>query len=236
MTGRSDMYAQWVRRSPDLVHRLKKVIKEHDIGFIIVDSAVSACGGEPEKADVVARYFNALSGLGVTSLTIAHETKSENHAYPFGSVYWYNFPRSIWNVRSVREDDDEITQNSTNVVETGLFHRKANNGPINEMIPLRVTFHNKGEQLEKVVIARGDDGVWEDEKSISSRIKKLLKDGGKTRSELVDALPDVASKMLEKELSRLKTKGTISLMGTKGSPYILAKNHPPKPLSPNDLF
>jgi hypothetical protein len=221
---------------PDLVHRLKKVIKEHDIGFIIVDSAVSACGGEPEKADVVARYFNALSGLGVTSLTIAHETKSENHAYPFGSVYWYNFPRSIWNVRSVREDDDEITQNSTNVVETGLFHRKANNGPINEMIPLRVTFHNKGEQLEKVVIARGDDGVWEDEKSISSRIKKLLKDGGKTRSELVDALPDVASKMLEKELSRLKTKGTISLMGTKGSPYILAKNHPPKPLSPNDLF
>lgn len=221
---------------PDLVHKLKKVIKEYDIGFVIIDSAVSACGGEPEKADVVARYFNALSGLGVTSLTIAHETKSENHAYPFGSVYWYNFPRSIWNVRSMREDDDEISSSSTNVVETGLFHRKANNGPINEMIPLRVTFHNKGDELEKVVIARGDDSAWEDEKSISSRIKKLLKDGGKTRSELVDAMPEVASKLLDKELGRLKMKGTISLLGTKGTPYILAKKLPPTSPSLDDLF
>lgn len=212
----------------DLLPRIKKIVIENDIRLIIVDSAVSACGGEPEKADVVAKYFNALASIGVASLTIAHETKSENHAYPFGSVFWYNFPRSIWNVRSQREDTDNVVV-ASNSIETGLFHRKANNGPIQPAVPLKITFHNiEGtEQLEKVTIERGDSSSWEDELSASSRVKSLLEKGPKTRSELADLMADVKSNTLEETLRRLRSKGVVELLGTKGSPYILAKKSSP---------
>lgn len=208
---------------PDLLPKLKKIVAEYEIGLIIIDSAVSACGGEPEKADVVARYFNSLATLGVTSLTIAHETKSENHAYPFGSVFWYNFPRSIWNVRSEKDDFDEIQTNIGNVLETGLFHRKANNGPIQSPIALRVTFDDKGEYLERVTFSVGDDATWNDEKTLKARIRKCLEKKPMTRNEIIDELPDEKQNSIDVALKRLVEKEKIVLLGTKGSPYILAK-------------
>ncbi len=68
----------------DLIPTLKEKIAEHNIEFILIDSALLACGGEPEKAESAGRFFNSLAKLGVTTLTIAHETKSENHDHVFG--------------------------------------------------------------------------------------------------------------------------------------------------------
>lgn len=214
---------------PELLPALRKAIQKHNIGLIIVDSAVSACGGEPEKAETVARYFNSLASLGVTSLTIAHETKSENHSYPFGSVFWYNFPRSIWNVRSLIDDSAEPIAGS-NTIETGLFHRKANNGPLYQRIPLKITFvEGEAETLDRVDIRRGDDESWTDELSIPMRIKKSIGIGMKTASELKAELgSDVKPAALEEALRRMKKSGTLSQLGEKGAPYILAKKPPPR--------
>lgn len=207
----------------DAVYQIKKIILENKIELVIVDSAVAACGGEPEKADVTRRYFNALASLGVTTLTIAHETKSENHQYPFGSVFWFNFPRSIWNVRAVHEQD-ETNRPDASVLETGLFHRKANNGPRMPSVPLRVVF---GQKMTDIVL--GDSSLWEDERTVKSRILSLLKDKMLTAGEIADELSDVGGKTLESGLRRLRKSGEIELLGTKGTPYRLAKKSPLQP-------
>lgn len=201
-----------------VLRQIKKIIQEHNIGLVIVDSAVSACGGEPEKADVVRRYFNSLASLGVTTLTIAHETKSENHQYAFGSVFWFNFPRSIWNVRALHEPADGSARVDSHTIETGLFHRKANNGPRSPFIPLKVIF-----QQSSVDIVLGDASLWDDERTVKSRVLGLLRQRPMTKAELGEAMPDVLVRTLETELLRLKSGGIIELMGTKGSPYTLAK-------------
>ena len=214
---------------PDLLQVLKKEIKDHGIGLLIVDSAVAACGGAPESAELAQRYFNALARLGITSLTIAHETKSENHAYPFGSVFWYNFPRSIWNVRSVHDEKDEDDSTEPNgeqatpsvsVIETGLFHRKANNGPKFRPIPLRIRFDD---DKKSVSIQSGSMDPWEEERPLKSRIRSLLKGKMYTTMELKDLLPDVSEQLLYNSLNVMKRRGDITQLGTKGSPWLLVE-------------
>jgi hypothetical protein len=88
------------------------------VGFMIIDSAGLACGGEPEKAEGAIRFFNALNSLGLSSLTTAHVTKEETkELYPFGSIFWHNGARMTWNVQGDRDLD---------VLHLGFFCRKAN--------------------------------------------------------------------------------------------------------------
>lgn len=184
----------------DLVPSLKKLIKRDGYDLIVVDSAAPACGGEPEKAESATRYFNALSKLGIASLTIAHETKLENHAYPFGSVFWWNLPRNIWNVQSEKEEDDRITQ-------MGIFHRKCNNGALHRPIATKLFF---GEGF--IDLGFGDSGLWEKEMSVTSRIVRLMKDGvERTKQDMKrDGLNDVEENTLNQSIKRLRKSGKLA--------------------------
>lgn len=109
--------------------RLRDLIAELDIGFVIIDSAAAACGGEPESAGVAASFWNSVgtfenaSGKPVTTLTIAHVSKADigekGSSSPYGSVFWWNYARQAW----------EIVKNSTSSkLEThfGLSNTKSN--------------------------------------------------------------------------------------------------------------
>lgn len=106
----------------DIKYQLAKVIRRRNIGLVIIDSAALACGGEPEGANIANRLFNALGWLKVTTLVIAHETKnSENkNKTPFGSIFFFNCARNIWNVS--KKQDLDATES-----HIGLLHRKSNN-------------------------------------------------------------------------------------------------------------
>jgi len=105
--------------------RLRDIVAEYDIGLVIVDSAAAACGGEPENASVATSYWNSLSSLECTTLTIAHVSKSEaserGTSTPYGSVFWRNMPRNAWEIRK---------NNTSNKLEThfGLTQTKINSG------------------------------------------------------------------------------------------------------------
>ena len=97
---------------------------------MIIDSAAFATG-EPESAEATAGYFNALRALEVTTLTIAHVSKTGQESHPYGSIFWKNGPRSIYRALSEQRD---------NLLHVGIRHTKANNGPLHHDRAFDFTF------------------------------------------------------------------------------------------------
>ena len=202
----------------EIIPLLKKTIRDNGIEFVLIDSAILACGGEPERAEVAARYFNALASLGVTTLTIAHETKAENHAYPFGSVVWWNSPRNIWNAQSMSEVEDEDADPDPNrPIEAGLFHRKSNNGGKSRMVSTRISFTGG-----KTSITLGDQSHWEKEVSTSTRILRFLRRNGlSSRKDIDEELEGVEKNAIKVSLRRLVDTGKVVRMGGQGGDYAI---------------
>ena len=187
----------------DLVPQLQEKIKEHKIEFLLIDSAVLACGGEPEKAENASRYFNSLAKLGITSLTIAHETKSENHEHVFGSIFWKNCTRNMWNAQSERNPVD------SREISFGLFHRKCNHASLRPMVPLRI-FHGEG----FVDIVRGAAEEWDGKAlSIGDRIVKFLRTGPKQFGQIVMELADVKKDVITMTLTRMHKRSILKQTG-----------------------
>lgn len=162
----------------DLKSQLIEAIRKRSIGLIIVDSAALACGGEPESAEVANRLFNALNRLKTTVLMIAHETKSTDNKNksPFGSVFFYNCARNIWNVESSQD-------NNESKITVGLFHRKSNNDRLSSMKQATIEFTD-----DSVSVNLGFSNLWSKELSLHDQILDELSEGDMTLEELVKVL------------------------------------------------
>ncbi len=119
------------------IDKIQRIVAEHDIDLVIVDSVGYACGGEPETAMNAINYYNALRQLSVTSLSIGHVSKDRNSSSPFGSVYWINGSRMVWEM--VRSQESGM-----NYFDVGILHRKINNGALKSPVGFRLTFENEG--------------------------------------------------------------------------------------------
>lgn len=181
----------------ELIPTLKEEIAKHGIEFILVDSAALACGGEPEKAESAIRFFNALSKLNITSLVIAHETKAETHEYVFGSVFFHNSARNIWNTQAEHDEDDP------RIIQMGLFHRKCNHGSLKAPRAVKI-FHGEG----FVDVSLGDIAAFDKELSVPQRIIRLLRDGGQPTHEINERLGGDKN-TIKVTLQRLKKKEKI---------------------------
>jgi hypothetical protein len=162
---------------------VRRQIQAQDIGVVIVDSLGPATGGEIERSSDPVAFFNALASLNVASLLIGHVAKpadQEKGRTPYGSVYYYNLARSIWEVRLVAEpDSDQRT--------IALFHRKNNLG---RRLPARGYTLTITDQLARFVPC---DPTEEPELalglSLRERIKRLLADHeARTPQTIADAL------------------------------------------------
>lgn len=196
----------------DLVPQLKEKIAEHNVQFLLIDSAVMACGGEPEKAESAGRFFNSIAKLGVTTLTIAHETKSENHDHVFGSIFWRNCARNMWNAQAERDPVDNRK------IAFGLFHRKCNHDALRAPTPLRI-FHGQG----FVDIERGATDEWGGKSlTVSDRIVAMLRSGPKQFGQLAMEMSDVKKETITQTLTRLNTRGILAKTGVKGDYWQIA--------------
>ena len=189
---------------PDLKEKLKKRVEEEGIELIIVDSAVAACGGKAEDSDVVKAFFNALADIGVASLTIAHIAKGDQNTAPFGSSFWYNFPRNIWNVQKEQEvGEKEFT--------SGLFHRKANDTIKFAPVTIKWEYSETVNGEDMVNLSYGSTGSFASEESATGLILSLLQKGGQSRKGIREALPSIEQNNLGVALTRLKGKGKIEI-------------------------
>jgi hypothetical protein len=132
--NRPVMYKQADMGLPQMAEALYRHIADAKIKGMVVDSAAMACGVEPEKAEAAIAYFRAIRMLHLDwTITIAHQPKEkEKSKYPFGSVFWWNTPRNIWQTRKSQEP-------GTDTLHVGLWHQKANNGPLQQPIGYVIT-------------------------------------------------------------------------------------------------
>jgi hypothetical protein len=116
----------YARCSRPLVYesdRLRRLVRDHDLDYVVLDSVAFACDGPPEAAEVAGRYFQTVRQFGpVGSLHVAHVSKALEGAdmKPFGSTFWANGARSTWNVKLAETSPDETA------LSLALHHRKAN--------------------------------------------------------------------------------------------------------------
>ena len=164
----------------DMVSEIKRLCKEHSIDGVVIDSAAAACGGKPEEAESTLKFFGALRSLHVTSIVVAHNTKDGTQGKPFGSAFWYNYGRNIWEVRKAQEPGE-------GQLHIGLYHRKINSAGLFKPRGLVLRFGDgemffEPEDLRQVAdLARGLGKVARIEAS-------LLLQSGRTAKELAAEL------------------------------------------------
>ena len=112
-------YMHMRRPLEDDFDRVSTYLLKHSIDFVVIDSAGRAVL-EPEASGPVNQYFNALSGLEATTLTIAHVSKTGKESEPFGSIFWYNGARALHRA---------FGKQTGSVLAMALRSHKANNGP-----------------------------------------------------------------------------------------------------------
>lgn len=101
---------------------IQRIVLANKIDLVIIDSGAFACGGAPEDANEVVRYFSALRSLKCSTLTICHQAKNLNgeaEKTPFGSAFWVNAARNVWMMKK----DQEPGQNE---ILVGLYNTKVN--------------------------------------------------------------------------------------------------------------
>ena len=144
-------YARCSRPMTAEADRLRRLVRQHEIDYLICDSVAFACDGRPEDAEVAARYFQCLRQIGIGSLNVAHTNKSdESDKKPFGSAFWHNGARSTWNVKLSESTDTpgEIT--------VGCYNRKANLSTRQPAVGFRIEFGART-RISRVDLANVDD-------------------------------------------------------------------------------
>ena len=190
----------------DDIENVQEMILEHQIGCLIIDSAAAACGGDINNVEPVSRFFGALRQLKITSLIIAHTAKNgdDKGRTPFGSVFFRNYARSIWEIRKRQEEGEDT-------VEIGLYHTKVNSGKLQRPLGFRLTF---GE--ETIRIARTDlakvPGLSE-RLSGGVRIKALLGSNGKMTNKAIEEELDLEPAAVRQALKRLRDNGVVERFG-----------------------
>lgn len=104
------------------IDRLKRMVQDRGIDYVVCDSVAFASAGPPEDAEVAAAYFRAIRQFGpIGSLHVAHVSKAENgDKRPFGSAFWHNSARATWHIGA-----EDVTVGDRRLVMT-LTPRKAN--------------------------------------------------------------------------------------------------------------
>lgn len=187
------------------VPEIRREIHEQHIGVVIVDSLGPATGGEIERASDPVAFFNALGSLGCASLLIGHVAKAsdeEKSRTPYGSVYYYNLARSIWEVRLVSEPASDERK-------IALYHRKNNLGRRLRPLGYTLTITDQSarwepcDPTEEPELARG--------LTLRERIRRLLADHQTRTVNVIAEELSVEPESVRKTLNRYKGRGWMSL-------------------------
>lgn len=180
--------------------RLHEIILERDIGFLVIDSAGVACGGDLNSAEPVNNMFATLRQMGITSLVLAHTSKEERRVKtPYGSVFFMYQPRSVWELRRVQD----ISKGEMNLA---LVHRKANVSALCDPLALNLKF-----QDNSIMVTSLDINEMPEMSSflpLEERMTNALSNGLMTEQELANEL-DITMGEVSGIMRRLLAQGRV---------------------------
>jgi len=194
---------------------IRRFCDKHEVELIVVDSAMPACGGEPERSEPALGFFNALTFIGRTALVVSHVGHTEFEAgarRPYGNIVWENAPRRVWAVH--RDDNTE-----TDAIEIMLKCTKTNK-KMPRPIGARLMFSGE-EDRGPIDLERGDvrqNVEFRGRLPLGEQIRAILMGGARSVSDLLDELEMDAKKgaMLRVTLSRMKDVQALSSGGCRG--------------------
>jgi hypothetical protein len=173
-------YRRMTSTVTDSVESLQKIIADEKIGLLIIDSLGPAARGNLNDPEPAIKYHEALRKLGITSLTLAHNSKDllTKKRTIFGSVFFTNLARSIWECKAEQEpgEDEAIIS---------LKHCKANLSKLHPPLGYKFTFTDNS-----IAIARTDlrDTGLSGELPIKWQIRNLLKNGALAARQISEML------------------------------------------------
>lgn len=192
--------------------RLRHLIRDHRIDYLIIDSIVEAADDDPETANTARRFYATLNSLGIHALLVAHVTKNDTKIKgdtdaPFGSIFWSNAARSTWHVRpQANPPPDELT--------VGMYHRKPNDGPRQSPFALEFGFSDDRVTItRKAAAARADLDV---KVPIRNRIVEALAGGTMQVFQIADEL-DESTAAVRGALNRNEGKDFVRLTRPDGT-------------------
>ena len=204
-------YKRCVGSLQNEVSEIAADIAEHEIGFVVIDSAGPACGGDAISGQLAIEFFEALRRVttptNADALVLAHVSKTEvrdengGHRLPFGSVFFTNMARACWEVRAEETGQKDI-------VQVNVHCRKSNMGRP-EPYGMRVVFQKEHDDLVAVVVEETEaHDVSTEQTAIRDMILVELKHGACGPSELAEAIGTTPS-MVSKTLTDLKNRRQV---------------------------
>lgn len=192
------MYRRCDRPFAKDITRLREIVQRRKITYLICDSLGFAADGTPESAEAATNYYRALRELGpLGSLHLAHISKAEQgDQKPFGSVFWSNGARSIWNLKRTEADEKEE-------LSVGFFHRKSNIGRLRGSFGAKLEFI--GTETRVCPTDVRDRQEFSSNLKNWERMEGLLKNGPMHTSDIAEAL-GIKDTSVRDVLSRNKFK------------------------------
>jgi len=137
-------YRRCFRPIADDAEELARVVSEHGIKFIVIDSCGPAMGTGGEYGDAnegTLKLFTAIRMLGCTTLLVDHVSKSEMKdrkgkvvgSTPYGSVYKINLARATWELQNGTSPTDED-------VHIRLVNTKANDSRLSDPLAMSIVW------------------------------------------------------------------------------------------------
>jgi hypothetical protein len=165
---------------------IQRHVLESKAGLVIVDSLGMACGGDLKEQTSATIFFQALRELQVSSLLLTHVSKDEMRKTKtaFGSVYFQNHARSVWEMNGnlSRDDEDHAT------INVGLFQRKHNEMALSRPVALSIEFNNALETTAFYPADIANLPDLRDKLSLKEQLKTILKSGPKSVQDMADDL------------------------------------------------
>jgi hypothetical protein len=197
------MYLPLVNGTEELL----ETVNTYGYQLLIIDSVAPALGSDLISAAEVTRFFGSVRRLnaeGITTLLITHISKGEkkdnkSQRTPFGSIFFENFPRLTWELRSeYREDDNSFL--------FGVFCRKSNVGKL-EPKGYKLSFLPNCVDIEYIDPEETDNT----KQTLTAMTIALLEKQDMTAKELASTL-QATPETIWVTLNRLKKKGIIDNM------------------------
>ena len=165
----------------DDLTEVQRIINRHSIEFVVMDSAAAACGGDPNAAEIASQFLgHEIRQLNTTTVLIAHTSKNQvGEKSVFGSVFFRNYARSVWEVKKHQEVGD-------NSLDIALFNRKSNLSRLQKPIGFRLDFEEDTIDVQSQDV-EGIEGLQK-ELSVREQIAHLLKSGPRRPKDIAEVL------------------------------------------------
>lgn len=189
--------------------RLRRIVRDQGIEYLVLDSVALAAGGEPESAEVAISFFAALRAIGLPSLCVAHVTNAAAKTSadrPFGSAFWHNSARATWYVK--RGD-----ASSAGRLLVGLYNRKANDAPLAPPMGLAISSEDDQTTISRADVR--DEPDLNAERPMRLRLADELRTGPALVPDLAAAL-DADADTVRRTLNRGKARQFVQLVRPDG--------------------